>query len=147
MPAQASYPINFLIFIRPGATGSLLFCMRVQRTGLYTYPDTSVVCGQSIFEDTARDTLLNPVVIIEILSPSTESYDRGKKFRNYRTIETLQEYILIAQDAKQIDHYVRQPDNLWVLSSVSEDHEILTLPSIDCTLIVADVYEKVTFGD
>jgi Uma2 family endonuclease len=65
--------------------------VRIQRTGLYTYPDISVVCGQPIFEDASRDTLLNPVVIIEILSPSTESYDRGKKFQNYRTIETLQE--------------------------------------------------------
>jgi Uma2 family endonuclease len=120
--------------------------VRIQRTGLYTYPDISVVCGQSIFEDASRDTLLNPAVIIEILSPSTESYDRGKKFQNYRTIETLQEYILIAQDAQQIDHYVRQPDYLWLLSFVSESHETITLSSIDCTLAVADVYEKVTFN-
>jgi Uma2 family endonuclease len=119
--------------------------VKIQHSGIYTYPDISVVCGPAEFEDFSRDTLLNPIVIIEILSPSTESYDRGKKFQNYRTIETLQEYILIAQDAKQIEQYVRQPGNLWLLSSFSEDDETAALSSIDCVLSVADVYEKVIF--
>jgi len=121
--------------------------MRVKtpQTALYTYPDVSVVCGKPLFEDDSRDTLLNPIVIIEVLSPSTERYDRGRKFRSYRLIETLQEYILIAQDARQIEHFERQPDGQWTFSSVGEDEADLKLPSIGCHLSVADVYEKVTF--
>jgi Uma2 family endonuclease len=121
--------------------------LEIQHTGLYTYPDISVVCGQAQFADTSRSTLINPIVIIEVLSPSTEGYDRGKKFQNYRTIETLQEYILVSQDIKQIEHYVRQPDDLWLLSFTSEASGITMLPSIDCTLTIADVYEKVAFDD
>ena len=119
--------------------------VEIQDTGLYTYPDISVVCGQALFAETSRSTLINPTVIIEVLSPSTEAYDRGKKFQNYRTIETLQEYVLITQDFKQIEHYVRQPDDLWLLSFAGDESDIVTLPSIDCTLSIADVYEKVIF--
>lgn len=119
--------------------------VRTPQSTFYTYPDVSVVCGRPLFEDDSRDTLLNPIVIIEVLSPSTERYDRGRKFRNYRLIETLREYILIAQDTRQIEHFERQPDGQWTFQSVGEDDPPLSLPSIGCLLGVADVYEKVEF--
>lgn len=123
--------------------------MRVQvsPTGLYTYPDITVVCATPKFEDEHRDTLLNPTVIIEVLSSSTESYDRGKKFQHYRHLDSLQEYVLISQDSYRIERYTRQPDNQWLLADVSESDGILELSSIQCTLAAADVYEKVSFED
>lgn len=119
--------------------------IRTPQTTFYTYPDVSVVCGRPLFEDDSRDILLNPIVIIEVLSPSTERYDRGRKFRSYRLIETLREYILIAQDTRQIEHFERQPDGQWTFQSIGEEDPPLALPSIGCMLSVADVYEKVEF--
>jgi Uma2 family endonuclease len=121
--------------------------VKVSATGLYTYPDVSVVCGEAQFEDDHRDTLLNPTVIVEVLSPSTEAYDRGKKSQHYRALESLREYLLIAQDAQRIEQYVRQPDDRWVLSDVYRSEGSVNLVAIGCTLLLADVYERVTFGD
>ncbi len=90
--------------------------VRVNDTGLYTYPDISIVCDPPLWTDDRRDTLLNPTVIVEILSPSTESYDRGKKFQHYRALESLREYVLIAQDSPRIERYIRQADNQWLLA-------------------------------
>ena len=117
--------------------------VKIAATGLYTYPDISVVCGGSEFEDDQRDTLLNPAVIIEVLSPTTEAYDRGKKFQHYRTLASLQEYLLIAQDVPRIEHYVRQPDNQWLLSDLGGGSGAVHLPSIGCALALVDVYEGV----
>ncbi len=117
--------------------------VKIQHKSLYTYPDVVVVCGQAEFEDEDRDTLLNPMVIVEVLSPSTERYDRGKKFQNYRMIDSLAEYVLVAQDAYRIEHYIRQPDQQWLLSEAASLNDIIALPSIQCTLALADVYEKV----
>ena len=118
--------------------------MRVKtRSVLYTYPDVSVVCGEPQFEDRVVDTLLNPTLIIEVLSPSTERYDRGKKFQHYRTIESLQEYVLIAQDSVLVERYLRQPNNEWLLSEFAGMDAVLELPSIRCRLALADMYEKV----
>jgi Uma2 family endonuclease len=119
--------------------------LKIPRTNLYTYADVSVVCGQAQFEDAQRDILLNPSVIIEVLSPSTENYDRGKKFQNYRTLDSAREYLLIAQDTHHIEHYIRQPDNQWLLSEADTLDATIELPTISCTLALADVYEKVTF--
>ena len=119
--------------------------VKIPATGLYTYPDVTVMCGKAQFEDLDRDTLLNPTVIVEILSKSTEGYDRGKKFQNYRMLESLTEYILIAQDAVHIEHYVRQPDNQWLLSEVKDLSAVVELPTIQCTLALIDVYDKVDF--
>lgn len=116
--------------------------VKISQSGLYTYPDISIVCGQPQFEDDHRDTLLNPMVIIEVLSPSTESYDRGKKFQNYRMIPALQEYLLISQDTRHMEHYVRQPDNHWLLSEVSGANDTILMPSVESRLTVLDVYEK-----
>ena len=120
--------------------------VRIPSTGLYTYPDISIVCGTPEFEDDVLDTLLNPTVIIEILSSSTEQYDRGKKFQHYRTIESLQEYILIAQDSFRIEQFSRK-DNQWVLTDAKTVDSVIQLTSIDCTLALSDVYEKVAFDD
>jgi Uma2 family endonuclease len=117
--------------------------VKIPRTGLYTYPDVVAVCGTAQFEDAERDTLISPTVIVEVLSPSTGNDDRGKKFQHYRTIDSLQEYLLIAQDSYRIEHYVRQPDQQWLLSEATALDEEIALSSIACTLLLGDVYEKV----
>lgn len=90
--------------------------IRIPATGLYTYPDVVVVCGKPQFEDNQNDSLLNPALIVKVLSKSTESYDRGKKFQNYRTLTSLAEYILIVQNAYQLEHYIRPSNDQWLLS-------------------------------
>jgi Uma2 family endonuclease len=118
--------------------------VKIPATGLYTYPDSSVVCGTPLFDDAERDTLLNPITIIEILSPSTEEYDRGRKFQNYQTIATLREYILIAQDTYHIERYSKQPNGTWSLIVYEGRQTICPLPAIACTLDLDDIYNKVT---
>jgi Uma2 family endonuclease len=117
--------------------------VRVPATGLYTYPDVVVACGEPNFEDNYFDTLLNPILIVEVLSPSTASYDRIKKFGYYRTIASLSEYLLIAQDMYKVEQYVKQPDQRWLLSDISSLEGTVELVSIQCTLNLADVYAKV----
>jgi Uma2 family endonuclease len=121
--------------------------LKVSLTGLYTYPDISVVCGTPLIEDKHQDTLLNPTLIVEVLSPSTERYDRGKKFQHYRALESLQEYILISQGTYRIERYLRQSDGQWLLSDASGEDATLGLHSISAILLLADVYEKVVFED
>lgn len=119
--------------------------VRVSATGLYTYPDVTVVCGNPQFADSALDTLLNPVLVIEVLSPSTESYDRGKKFQHYRQLESLREYVLISQDSLRVERFLRQDDGTWLLTDAAGLDASLELASVACTLALAEVYEKVTF--
>src|SRR5690349_1378227 len=118
--------------------------LTIRSTGLYTYPDVTVVCGTPALEDTYVDTLLNPTAIIEVLSPSTEAYDRGKKFRHYKTIKSLQDYILISQDSMRIEHFALR-DNEWVYDDAEVPDAVIILSSIDCTLNLSNVYEKITF--
>jgi Uma2 family endonuclease len=120
--------------------------VRVRHTGLYTYPDVMVVCGPLQYDDDRRDTILNPVVIVEVLSPSTEAYDRGEKFRQYRRLESLREYVLVAQDAARIERYVRQGD-LWVLSEVSGLDATLTLEAVNAAIPLAAIYDQVDLDD
>ncbi len=117
------------------------------QTKRYVYPDLSVVCGEPQFGDDYLDNLLNPLVVIEVLSPSTEGYDRGEKFHHYRTIPSLREYLLIAQDAYRIEHFVRQGEQHWLLTVADGLAASVYLPSIDCTLRLADVYKKVVAID
>ena len=117
--------------------------VRVSPTGLYTYPDVTVVCAEPRFLDPRNDTLLNPTFIAEILSPSTEGFDRGRKFEHYRSIESLAEYLLVAQDRVHADFYTRQPDGRWLLSEAGPLDDTLELASIGCRLSLADLYEKV----
>lgn len=116
--------------------------VKVPATGLYTYPDLTVVCGEPLFEDGTRDTLLNPIVLVEVLSDSTERYDRGKKFRNYRSITTLREYVLVAQDAVSVERYTRGDDGVWSLHE-SGAGEKLVLTSVGCEIAVDEIYLKV----
>lgn len=115
----------------------------IPRFGLYTYPDVSVVCGKPEFQDAVLDTLLNPVLLIEILSDSTESYDRGKKFQHYRSIESLQEYVLVSQNEARIEKYIRQGDGFWVLSEAVGVDSSIMFESIDCPISLAEVYDKI----
>lgn len=119
--------------------------VRVAAAGLYAYPDLSVVCGEAQFADAHNDTLLNPTVIIEVLSPTTEGYDRGRKFQQYRALASLREYILIAQDSPRIERYLRLDDDTWQLSDASGMDATIALSSIGCALALAEVYERVTF--
>ena len=107
------------------------------------YPDVSVVCGQmEFYSGEPRDTLLNPMLLIEVLSESTEAVDRGAKFDEYRSIASLREYLLIAQDRKQVEHYVRQSDNQWLLTIYTEPHQAIQMPSLNCQLTLAEIYAK-----
>jgi Uma2 family endonuclease len=119
--------------------------VKVSQTGLYTYPDVLVICGRPQLDDKQKDTLLNPAVIFEILSPSTESYDRGLKFAHYRTLESLTDYLLVWQTEARIEHFVRQPTGQWLLSEYQGLTAIASLPSIECELPLADVYDRIEF--
>jgi len=111
--------------------------------GLYTYPDVTVVCGEPRFDDAELDTLLNPTLVIEVLSPTTEGYDRGKKFAHYRTLDSLREYVLIAQDEARVELFARQDDGHWLLSEAAGLDGTILLASIGCELRLADVYDRV----
>lgn len=117
--------------------------VKISKTGLYTYPDVVAVCGEELFDDNHRDLLLNPVVIVEVLSESTEAYDRGKKFEHYQQIESLAEYLLVAQEPHRIERYVRQTAGQWLYSDAHDAEDVLTLETIDCRLALKDVYAKV----
>ena len=118
------------------------------REGLYAYPDLVVVCGPSQYHDQARDVLLNPTVIVEVLSPSTAAFDRGEKFRRYRAwLPTLTDYVLVAQDRPLMDHYHRQEDGTWTFRALEGCEASLHLDSIGCTMPLADVYERIGFPD
>lgn len=113
----------------------------------YVYPDISIVCGEPQFGDEKPDTLLNPTVIIEVLSPSADGYDRTTKSKHYRELASLQEYLLISQERVHLEHYVRQRSGQWLLTDVREPGGVLQLESVQCTLAAADVYKKVEFAE
>ncbi len=117
--------------------------VRVSPTGLYTYPDVIAVCGERKFYEKQKDTLLNPTVIVEVLSKSTQGYDRGQKFEHYRALDSLQEYITIAQDRVHVEHYARQNDNRWLLTEMNALDTVLHLPSLGCEILLTDVYEDI----
>jgi Uma2 family endonuclease len=117
----------------------------VPETGLYTYPDLVVVYGEPQFQDDIFDTLLNPTLLIEVLSESTESYDRGKKFQHYRSIESLQEYILVSQEEARIEKYVKHGDGFWLLSEAVGLESSIEFSSIECEIALSEVYDKVEF--
>ncbi len=108
----------------------------------YFYPDVSVVCGEAMFADDQRDSLINPKVIVEVLSETTERYDRGDKFALYRKIGTFQEYVLASQSEPLVEHYSRLPDGTWLYRALGPD-ERLVLPSLGCEVAVERLYLKV----
>jgi Uma2 family endonuclease len=111
----------------------------------FCYPDTSAVCGEPQYLDEEVDALLNPNLIVEVLSPSTEAFDRGRKFELYQSIPSFTEYLLLASDRIHGDLFVRQASGLWLLRSFGELEDVLTLESVGCRLKLADLYEKVAF--
>lgn len=117
--------------------------VRVSATGLFTYPDVIAVCAEPRFLGDQRDTLLNPDLLVEVLSPSTEAYDRGRKFEQYKAIESLREYLLVASDRVHADLYTRQADGRWMLTSADRMEDSLTLESVGAQVTLADLYEKV----
>jgi Uma2 family endonuclease len=117
--------------------------VKIPQIEKYTYPDVVVACGDEAFEDDENDTLLNPVVIIEVLSESTEAYDRGKKFEHYQHIESLVEYVLIAQEPYRMEQYVRQDNRTWTYRVYDHAEDIVQLHAINCALALQDVYIKV----
>jgi Uma2 family endonuclease len=117
--------------------------VKVDRTGLYTYPDLLIVCGNPEFDSEQKDTLLNPQVIIEILSESTESYDRGKRSSHYRRLSSLREYVLVSQEDKLIERFVRQPDDTWILTTFDNPDGEFALSTVPVRIPMADVYRGV----
>lgn len=117
--------------------------VRIAETGLYAYPNVTVVCDKPEFADAQQDILLNPTAIIEVLSESTESYDRGEKFAHYRRLPSLKEYLLITQDRVAMERYVRQTEGQWLLSEARFLEDSIELASIGCLLKIEEVYDKV----
>ena len=117
--------------------------VRVSPTGLYTYPDLVVTCGEEHFLDESNDTLLNPALLIEVLSESTKDYDRGGKFESYRTLPSLKEYITVAQDKIHIEQWQYQGNGRWLLLEHFSTAKSITLSSLDVELAVSEIYEKV----
>lgn len=128
---------------RPCRSFTDALMIRVDATGLHTYPDASALCGEPRFAADETGVLLNPSVLVEVLSPSTEGYDRGRKFAHYQRLPSLREYVLVAQDEMRIERYVRGTGDEWVLTVAEGPDASVALPSVVCTLALRDVYEHV----
>ena len=116
--------------------------IKVETTGLYAYPDVLLVCGEPAFEDERADTLLNPIAIFEVLSPSTEAFDRGEKFAHYRRLPSLRDYVLVAQSRPRVEHYQRQSD-VWVLRETEGLDGRVVLEAAGCEVALAGIYAGV----
>lgn len=114
--------------------------VRVSATGLYTYPDVAVVAGKPVLESREMDVLLNPLLIIEVLSPTTEAYDQGKKFQHYKAIDSLAEYVLVSQDTPRVEQRVRQKNGLWHVETTSGLSQKILVSSVGCELVLAKIY-------
>lgn len=122
--------------------------VKVQEIDKYTYPDIVIVCGDIDLEkESGMETLLNPMVIIEVLSDSTEAYDRGTKFQHYRLIPSLQEYILVSQHSYLVERYVRSEDGGWRYFSYENVEHTMEIESVKCKLMLSDIYYRVEFRD
>ena len=121
--------------------------VKVNASGLYTYPDVTIVCGEQKFDDDQRDTLINPTIVVEVLSKSTASYDRGPKSKHFRKIDSLQALILIEQDCPVVEVYCRQSDGKWILSDATELTESIAIEPIGISIPLAEIYRNVTFPE
>jgi Uma2 family endonuclease len=130
---------------RPCAVFNSDLRVQVQSTGLYTYPDATIVCGELLFDDDHRDTVLNPTVIVEVLSDSTEKYDRGKKSNHYRQIASLKELILIAQDRSHVERFTRQANGDWLFHEQKELTADFELKSLGISIAISELYRGVKF--
>jgi len=127
------------------ALASNLRVRAAEKKGLFAYPDVVVVCGEPRFVDDKPDTLTNPTLIVEVLSKSTEDYDRGRKFAEYRRNPTFVEYLVVAQDQVHVEHHTKQTDGDWKLSETDGIDDVLVFPSIGVRLPIGDIYDGVTF--
>lgn len=117
-------------------------------SGLFSYPDVLVICGEPEYHDAHEDIVLNPTTIVEVLSESTEAFDRGEKFRRYQQWNpSLCDYILVSQDRPQVEHYTRQPDGTWSYQRIEGLENEVVIRSIQCVLKLAEVYERVVFRE
>jgi hypothetical protein len=121
--------------------------VRIQSTGLYTYPDCSVVCGEPQFFRDQQDVLVNPILVVEVLSPSTENFDRGKKFASYRTIPSLREYLLVHQDERHVEHFSQQPDGNWLLIDHMGEDATVSIATLSVQLPLSALYASVLDPD
>lgn len=138
-----STAFNLQLRTRPCETYASDMRVQTSPSGLYTFPDVVVVCGQPQFRDYHADTLTNPTVIVEVLSPTTEAFDRGEKFAQFRRLPSLTDYLLVSQTQTRAEHFARTPDGLWLLSEADGPQAQIALPSIGCTLLLSDLYNKV----
>lgn len=128
---------------RPCLVFSADLRLRVSPTGLYTYPDVMVICGPLETTDDRKDTVTNPLLIVEVLSPSTEDWDRGGKFAHYRTLPSLRDYLLVAQNPTHVELFSRQPDGRWILWESDDPAAEIVLDSLGLKLPVASLYAKI----
>ncbi len=127
-----------------GVTGSDMR-LYIAQYDVLTYPDVVVTCTPDVFLDDKRDTITDATLIVEVLSPSTQNYNRGEKFRYYRSLPSFAEYLLLAQDAIRAEHYVRQADGSWLFREISNQDAVIELSSIGCHLPLGALYERVVF--
>lgn len=120
--------------------------IKVEATGLFTYPDLSVICGALRFAEGTNDTVTNPTVLVEVLWDSTEAYERGRKFEHYRQIPTLQEFLLVSQKEPRIEQFIRQADGRWLLTEAAGLTQALELPSLKTSILLAEIFARVEFG-
>lgn len=116
--------------------------VKISSAGKYTYLDASVACAEEQFEDEDEDTLLNPIVIIEVLSKSTEAYDRGKKWEHYQRLDSLRDYLLISQTPYRVEQFTRQQGGSWSYTEYVGESDVIDIKSIGCSLLLRDVYAK-----
>jgi Uma2 family endonuclease len=121
--------------------------VRVSKSGPIVYPDVSVCCGDPELADDYKDILLNPTVVCEVLSPSSEAYDRGRKFASYRQIDSLREYVLVSQSEPGVEIYLRGPEGKWILTEFRGMGAVCRLTSIGCEIALADIYRNVPLAD
>jgi Uma2 family endonuclease len=133
------------VFDRPLEVYASDMRVKVSSTGLYTYPDVIVAGIEPVFEDREVDTFLNPLMLVEVLSPSTESYDRGRKFSHYQTIPSFQEYVLVSQFEFRVEQFVRQPDGKWLYSQTTDPNGFVQFDSIACRISMSGLYHRVNF--
>ena len=117
--------------------------LRVSPAGLFTYPDVVVICGPSQFADDQRDTVTNPTLLVEVLSDSTQGYDRGEKFEHYRSLESFREYLLVAQGRPHVERYLRREGDGWILEETNRLEDVVKLDSIGAELPLAEIYDRV----
>lgn len=148
---HASIPMNIGALLWNGLRGRacrvLSSDMKVWAAGVYYYPDLTVVCGPSTYRGRSKYTVTNPVLVVEVLSPSTESKDRGEKFIRYQQIETLRSYLLVSQTEPRVELFERGENNHWDYMMVAGLDSLITVPSLGITLALSEIYDQLDFSD